>query len=290
MKTRSQRGFSLVELLVAVSILIWVFAVVFTYVKTAQERYSNETTRADMVQESRQFMDQIARDLHMVGYPGRRMFGLTPAGLNILPPGSGQPAGAAGTNWYDDDRVSAGIVRLSATAIQFEGDIDGNGSVEVVVYQLVPDFPTDAPVSCPCRLQRGVITKNSPIAAGALPGALNHPLPGAFYQEAQGIINSGNTRVIGGATITGPATSVANNIFFAAYRAEPVFRAFDDDGAPVPLPIDITTLDPTGKPWAFRVRNIRVTLNVLGPEPDLQTKVQPVITMSSTAKINNRLP
>jgi hypothetical protein len=121
-------------------------------------------------------------------------------------------------------------------------------------------------------------------------GALAQPAPGAFYQEAQGIINSNNTRVIGGITTTAPGATVANNVYFAAYRPEPIFRAYDDNGAPIPLPLDITTLDPTGKPWAYRIRNIKVTLNVLGPLADQQTKFQPVITMSSTIKVNNRLP
>jgi prepilin-type N-terminal cleavage/methylation domain-containing protein len=255
----TQRGFSLIELLVATAILLFVVGTVMTYISTAQRRFDSEQTKIDMTQESREMMDQIARDLHMVGYPNSRMFG-----PGVLP----------NPNWFDGTQVATGIVRMTPTLLKFEGDVDSDGVVDAITYEVVADFPP-APavaVSCPCRIRRGVRAKQ----AAAAPVPLNQPDP-VFFVEAQGIVNSGNTIALG---------AVEGN--FAAYTAEPVFRAYDVNGTAVPLPVDLNTINPaTGRSWVFDIRTIRVSLNVIGATTDNQTRVRPVITMSSTAKVNN---
>ena len=249
-----ERGFSLVELLIATAILISVVAIVMGYIGTAQRRFDTEETKMDMTQESREFMDQIARDLHMVASPHERMFA-----PGVLP----------SPNWYDDTRVATGIVSMTASQLKFEGDVDNDGTVDAITYQLVADFPPAAPVTCPCRIRR----LRWPKQPG---GPLNQPQP-FFFVSAQGIINSGGTIALG---------AVPGN--FAGYTAEPVFRAYDANGTAIALPIDLNTINPaTGKSWVFDVRTVRVTLNVLGSLNDNQTKIPPVITMSTTAKINN---
>jgi len=255
----TQRGFSLVELLVATAILMFVVAAVMSYISTAQRRFDSEQTKIDMTQESREMMDQIARDLHMVGYPNSRMFA-----PGVLP----------NPNWFDAREVAVGIVRITPTLLKFEGDVDGDGFVDAVTYEVVQDFPPApaAQVSCPCRIKRGVRQKQ----VAATPAPLNQPDP-TFFVEAQGIVNSGNTIALG---------AVEGN--FAAYTAEPVFRAYDVNGTAVPLPVDLNTINPaTGRSWVFDIRTVRVSLNVIGATADNQTRVRPVITMSSTAKVNN---
>src|SRR5687768_3760389 len=249
-----QRGFSLIELLIVTVILLAVVGTVMTYISTAQRRFDSEQTRIDITQESREFMDMMTRDMHMLGYPNSRMFA----------------PGVLGNPWFDDRRVAAGIVIMTASSIRFEGDVDGDGNVDSVLYDLAADFPPNAPVSCPCRLRRTRNTKQAGL------GALAQPT-NWFHQAAQGIINSRGTIPLG---------AVDGN--FGAYTAEPLFRAFDANGVEIPLPIDLNTINPaTTRPWAFDVRTIRVTLNVLGEREDNQTSVRPVITLTSKAKINN---
>jgi len=254
-----QRGFSLIEMLVATAILLLVVGTVMSYISTAQRRFDSEQTKIDLTQESREMMDQIARDLHMAGYPNSRMFG-----PGVLP----------NPNWFDGTQVAVGIVRITPALLKFEGDVDGDGTVDAVTYDVVPDFPPApaVPVSCPCRIRRGVRQKQG----AAAPVPLNQPDP-LFFVEAQGVVNSGNTWPLG---------AVEGN--FAAYTAEPVFRAYDVNGTAVPLPVDLNTVNPaTGRSWVFDIRTIRVSLNVIGATTDNQTRVRPVITMSSTAKVNN---
>ncbi len=70
----SHAGFSLLELMVTLAILGTVMAVVLQGLSTIQVRNTSDTNKVALTQESRQFMDQILRDLRQSGYPALAMF------------------------------------------------------------------------------------------------------------------------------------------------------------------------------------------------------------------------
>ena len=149
-----QRGFSLLELLMAVAILLIVFGVVVNGVTEMQKSNTNQAVNIDLTQESRQFMDQVVQDLHQAGFPSLAMFDTATSTAN--------------PNLY-----AAGLVSISSTAIQYEGDVDGTGVSEVFV-QLSP-----AAGPCPCTLRRGAVSK-ALYAGGATP---------TYYTEVDGVMN-----------------------------------------------------------------------------------------------------
>jgi hypothetical protein len=119
-----------------------------------QKTYGRESAVIDLVQETRQFLDQISADIHQCGFPHARTF--DPAG--------GTPVSG----------ISAGMLAVSQNAMQFEADVDGSGSVsEVFLQEIVPVG------GCPCRVQRGVISKAA-FLAGGVP---------TYYTEVDNIMN-----------------------------------------------------------------------------------------------------
>jgi prepilin-type N-terminal cleavage/methylation domain-containing protein len=135
-RRKAQRGFSLLELIVAVSILTTVIGVVTTGIMDIEKKSASDVNKVGLAQESRQFMDQILRDLRQCGFPSLAMFD----------PASGVTASSS--------TVAVGLVSFSSTAIQFEGDIDGSGVSEVYIQAVL-----GAGGSCPCIVQRGTILK-----------------------------------------------------------------------------------------------------------------------------------
>jgi len=160
-KTRLQKGFTLLELMVSMAILSIVGAVIVSGLTSLVQRNSMETSKIDLTQESRQFMDQIVSDIHQAGYPSPKMF--DPASL--LP-----VTNPFNCNAYA--QVSCGFINVTPTALQFEADVDGSGTVSEVFIQLNPQ---NGP--CPCIIQRGTIAKG----AGALP---------VYYTEVNNVTNT----------------------------------------------------------------------------------------------------
>ena len=62
-------GFSLIEMLIAVGIVSTVLAVVMSGIIQMQQRSKTESTNVDVSQQTRDFIDQMVRDVHNVGYP-----------------------------------------------------------------------------------------------------------------------------------------------------------------------------------------------------------------------------
>ena len=173
----SQKGFSLIELVIVCAILTIVLGAVFNGIDLATQRSQAEQTKVDLTQEGREFIDEFERDLHQAGYPNCRM--VSTAGVaNNCPADNTSPAVAM------NPAVAVGLVSVSNTQVVFEGDVDGDGVVDVVVYRLVDAAGNYPPATtCPCTVQRSQMPKVN----GILPLAQ----PTTFSQELQNVVNSG---------------------------------------------------------------------------------------------------
>src|SRR5881392_3186480 len=110
-------GFSLMELMIVLIILLSISAAIFQTINVTTQRSSAEQTKIDMFQEAREFMDQMARDLRQAGYPSP--LDLTAAAVTASPA-------------INDTHAAAGLVKVNADELWFEGDVQGDGTVSVV--------------------------------------------------------------------------------------------------------------------------------------------------------------
>jgi Tfp pilus assembly protein PilW len=136
-------GFSLLELMVSLGLVTIIFGAVLTQLSMVQQRTRTEDVKLDIFQESREFGDQIMRDLHQTGYPSIRMFNTSSWSVALASPSS------------SDSRLATGIINISPSEIEFEGDVDGTGVVSVVEYTLASSGN-----NCPC-LQRSQVLKST---------------------------------------------------------------------------------------------------------------------------------
>ncbi len=185
MKNRkAQLGMSLIEVMVVLLITTVITGAVFSQIVNVQHRASSEQIKLDLFQEARDFVDQLSRDLRQVGYPSPK---------NFAP---GQVTSA------NDAIAAAGLVKVDVNELRFEGDTDGDGNVESLVYQLVTTGD-----NCPC-LRRSQIAKQA-----------GNPLTGqgtpAWYTEVQHVQNGDTTN--------------------------PIFFAYTGGGTPVTLPVDFNS-------------------------------------------------
>ncbi|HWR13243.1 MAG TPA: type II secretion system protein [Terriglobales bacterium] len=268
---KSQRGFSLIEIMVVMLILTIVMGVLFAAINQVQKRYRTEEQRVDVMQNAREFVDQIGRDLHNSGYPNNRMYAVD------------KITSTSNSYWY----AAKGLVAASSTEIILDGDMEGLGTsapggtpVSVIRYKLEPN----ASGSCPCTLRRSAVGK-------PLGGTTNvEAMPYAFNAEVENVVNSTG----GGAsawTIAGNAPGGASNdTVYGNYKINPVFQFLDKNGglvSGVPATLAAGNMA-AGKTAADSTAMIVVTLSVMGPTPDMDTKRRPVATMRTTLNLPNR--
>jgi prepilin-type N-terminal cleavage/methylation domain-containing protein len=246
-----ERGFSLIELMTVVAILTLVMGVVFQQIITVQHRYRTEEAKLDITQESREFLDQMVRDLHQAGYPTANLYD----SITVSPK----------TN---DHRVAAGLVKFAYNDLWFEGDVDGDGQVDVVEYKLNAPGGT-----CPCTIQRRQTLKNGDASPLSFIGS-------SFQTELQSVVNSGGAYTISG---TGPG-GVSNQTLYGALASQNIFLAYDASGTLV-SPTDIGA-NPT---LLASIRTIKITINVLAAQKasDLQTGRRAPISLTAIARLSN---
>jgi prepilin-type N-terminal cleavage/methylation domain-containing protein len=141
----SQEGFSLLEMMVVLLILGIVTAGIFLQLDMAQQRAFTEQVKLDNFQEARDFSDQFFRDVNQIGYPNSRQLDAT--SLSWSPP--------LAIPLINDNRMAIGLVKIDANQIRFEGDTNGDGVVQSVVYMI------NGSGSCPLCLQRSQVDKIS---------------------------------------------------------------------------------------------------------------------------------
>jgi len=258
-----QAGFSMLEMLVVVAILTTVMAVVFGQIMQVQKRSRAEDQKLDLTQESREFVDQIVRDVHSIGYPTQRMYGSTTITTSPI---------------VNDHTVALGLVKIAYDELWFEGDVDGDGSVDVIDYKL----QADANGNCPCKLSR---SQNPKVDGDPFSGQNT----ANYNMELNNVINSGGA---GGGTsgtakyaLTGTSGGTSDNTVYASYKTANVFTFYDETGTEIP-PSDYSNL--AGQANLAKVRAIRININVLAAQADLQTTMQPVMSYSVAVRTPNQ--
>jgi prepilin-type N-terminal cleavage/methylation domain-containing protein len=155
---RPAQGFSLIELMISMAVLLAVLGVVMSALIQLERRNSGENDKMDLTQSTREFVDQAVRDLHQTGFPNPSMFNaptLSPA--------------------INNKYIAAGLVSITDNSIQFEGDVDSNGNVQSVTIELVGSDGVTVGGACPCTLKRGKVVKidgspfQQPAGAQAVP-------------------------------------------------------------------------------------------------------------------------
>src|ERR1051325_9904615 len=117
----NHRGFSLIEVMIVLVMMLVLMGAVFRLMNQATARSSTEQAKLDMFQEAREFMDQMSRDLRQAGYPNVRDYVSTALTVNPV---------------ANDTKVAVGIVKVASDELWFEGDVTGTGVVSVVHYWL----------------------------------------------------------------------------------------------------------------------------------------------------------
>ena len=116
---RSEQGFSLIELLVTTLVMTIVMGSLLALSNQSQARADFEQDMVALNQSGREVADQVYRDIRLAGYPQQKLFAAT---LNWT---------AANTN-----KIASGFVTTNSNGLTFQGDIDNDGVVEVVEYNL----------------------------------------------------------------------------------------------------------------------------------------------------------
>jgi prepilin-type N-terminal cleavage/methylation domain-containing protein len=260
---RKQAGFSMLEMLVVVAILTIVMAVVFGQIMLVQKRSRTEDMKLDMTQESREFVDEVVRDVHSIGYPTQRMFGTGTISVSPI------------TNSH---QVAVGLVKIAYDELWFEGDVDGDGNVDVIDYKL----QVGANGKCPCKLAR---SQNGKIDGNPFSGQNT----ANYNMELNNVINSGGAG--GGASgtakysLNGTSGGASDDTVYASYKTANIFTFYDETGTEV-TPTDYSTSG--GQTNLSKVRAIRININVLAPQADLQTGAQPVMSYSVAVRTPNQ--
>ncbi|HTU35119.1 MAG TPA: type II secretion system protein [Candidatus Acidoferrum sp.] len=220
LKESSARGFSLIELMIVMLMITIVLAAILTQVDTVQQRATAEQGKVDDFQQARDFMAQVVRDGRAMGYPNIRDFDTS---------GAAPACGAWQDTAIDDCALAVGLVKLTSTELDFEGDVDGSGSVSVVSYKMNGDGLC---TQCLERAQVPKITGNPLAQVAGIPTGAGSP----YVQEVQNVQNADSD-------------------------TDQIFSAFDASGNAVALPIDISS-----NPMAIaQIRLIKVNLSVASP-------------------------
>jgi len=143
-RVRNLSGFSLLELMITLIIVLTIAGVIFQMINITTQRSAAEQTKVDMFQEAREFMDQMSRDLRQAGYPNPR---------NMDPSVFTHPI-------IQDHNAAVGLVQVDTGDLWFEGAVDGTGLVSVVRYF----YDTTGP-NCPClKRSQGAKSDGDPLS------------------------------------------------------------------------------------------------------------------------------
>ena len=245
-----QRGFTMLEMVVAIAVFMVVAGAAFGLLANSQKRYKTDSQALTSFQQARLGIDQIIRDINDAGYPPANHFATTPpANSYAITPLAWTPGypgactiGVTCTTPGDFDMI-------------IETDYDGTG-LKWIRYQLVGT-----------TLSRGVTAK----VAGTDPGAAT-TAAGVMVPYVTNVVNNASN-----ATITNIRTYYPS--MFPGGVAQPIFQyTCDTPAGPQSCPAAGASNSPVN------VRDVQITLILQTPQNDLQTGAPQFVELSGRGR------
>jgi type II secretory pathway pseudopilin PulG len=253
--SRTQRGFSFLELVAATAIFIVLAGIIFSVLVQGQQSYETESGVMDSFQQASIAVDQIVRDVHTAGYPPANAYTTAAAAAN--PNLIALPFGWMPTYPLTPCTVGGTCVTPSAFDLIVEGDI-GNG-VQWIRYRLVGT-----------TLFRGVANKGGldPVAA---------TLPNLF-PYVDNVMNNAPAAQMAQLRAVYPNLFPGNN-------PVPIFTYTCD--APNPNPPALCTTLAAPNNTATYIRDVNIVLIVQSPTRDQKTGQVRAVTLTAQARRSN---
>jgi prepilin-type N-terminal cleavage/methylation domain-containing protein len=245
---RGQIGFTLLELLFAMTIFLVICGAIFGLLNLAQKNYGNETRMSGSFQEARLAIDQIVRDFNQAGYPGQGMF-------STLPPQSQYAVGPVAWDPGYSTAPGAAVPCVIGTA-------GGGTCVTPGDFDLIIETQTDPLAGVNWiryQLVNGTLYRSvTPKIAGADPVAATSAA-GVMVPFLNNVMNNASGAQISEIIATYPA-------MFPGGIPVPIFQYTCDNGAgTTPCPAAGGANSP------YNIRDVDITLIVETPVRDTQT-------------------
>jgi len=246
---RNARGFTLIELIVAMAIFLIICAAMFELLQLSQQKYASENQLSGTFQEARLALDQIARDVDDSGYPSLGMFSNIPtnASVYVSSPVAWSPS-------YPTSSCQVGTAG-GGTCLT-PGDFDlilettVNGTVSWIRYQLQGT-----------TLNRAVVAKtgNDPWGPTSAPGVMVPFL----------------TNVMNNATGQLAQITAAHPSMFPGGLPVPIFQyTCDTSSGQAACPLAGASNSPAN------IRDVDITLIVMTQQPDAQTHALKLVELN----------
>jgi prepilin-type N-terminal cleavage/methylation domain-containing protein len=270
---KRQRGFTLVELLVALGIFLVITGAAFTLLGTSQKQYQTESQVLTSFQEARLGLDQIVRDVNDAGYPPPTFF------VSGAPQNSASSPFAWSPSYPTTScQIATGGGGNCTTATA--GDTAPGDFDLIIETNPNPQDPGCLP-SCPVQWIRYQLQNTTPLPtlmrgvsnkSGGNPDASTAAVLVPFVQ------NIVNTQVV--QNVTNPLVAQYQAAYpgiFPGGAPVPIFSYTCDNSTPPPQTVACPFAVGTDNSPA-NIRDVMITLIVAAPLPDATTG-QPRLVM-----------
>jgi type II secretory pathway pseudopilin PulG len=247
-RRKRQAGFSLIELMLSLSLFIIISGAALSLLSMTQKRFQTEGQVLSSFQEGRLALDMIVRDVNDSGYPAANQFGVTPAPtLYAVTP----------VPWSPVSPTACGIgacVSPNNFDLILEELNPTTNAMQWIHYQLLGT-----------TLWRGTVDK-AVAGAGADPMAAT--AAAGMFPYATNVMNN-NPLQIAAINAAYPGT-------FPGGAPVPIFTYYCD----VPNQTPALCTGAGANNLANNIREVEVTLIVLTQQPDMQTRRLRVVTLN----------
>ncbi|MGB7025017.1 MAG: type II secretion system protein [Candidatus Acidiferrales bacterium] len=255
-KFEHQKGFTLIEIMVAMSVFLVICGAMFSLVNMSQKRFRTESQVLDSFQQARLGLDEVVRDASDAGFPPQNQFSFTPpANLNAITPVAWSPNYAV-TPCLIGTAGGGTCTTPGDFDVIFEEKYDNTG-VNWIRYTLQGT-----------TLFRGVWPK-----VGANPAAVLSIAAGNMFPYVTNVMNNASAAQIA-------AFRAAYPTMFPGGNPQPIFQYYCDTANGPVLCQNAGAPSPTVGNSPQTVRDVEVTLIVRATRNDAQTRAPRLVELN----------